>query len=276
MEAVMSRISASLSFMQDGISAEDSDRVASLREAQEIIYDAWETPDPRKQVTLAKEALAFSDLCADAFLVLADKSKSIVEARNYYERAVAAGESAVRLEIGPDAFTEQEGHFWGILETRPYMRSLAGLSECIWEMGEREESVALLRRMLRLNPNDNQGMRSFLVSKLFTLDDLTGVADILETYREPFFCEWNWNMALLLFRREGDSAAADSALAEALENNRFVSELLIGTRRIPAAMPQYYTLGSLEEAATYAFLNEINWSGTKGALFWIAEKTKEK
>ncbi len=83
------------------------------------------------------------------------------------------------------------------------MRALGGLSECMWEMGEREESVARLKEVLHLNPNDNQGMRSFLVSMLFALGDLAGVADILETYREPFLGEWGWNMALLLFRLKG-------------------------------------------------------------------------
>ena len=277
MEAVMSRIAAMAFPSAHGdAAASDVGRLSLLSRAQNIMYDAWEAGSRRERVSLAKEALGLSDLCADAWVVLAEEARDIVEARNLYEHAVAAGENTVRLELGPDAFTEEAGHFWGILRTRPYMRALAGLSECMWEMGEREESIARLREMLRLNPNDNQGMRSFLVSRLFALGDLAGVEDILETYREPSLGEWGWNMALLLFRRDGDSARAASALDDAFETNPFVPKLLTGARRMPASMPTYYGLGSPEEAVIYTFLNGKNWSGTKDALLWVAEKTKGK
>ena len=277
MEAVMSRITAmAFPSAHEDIAASGVGGLSLLSRAQNIVYDAWDAESIPERISLAKEALDLSDLCADAWVVLAEESMDIVEARDLYERAAAAGENAVRLELGPDAFTEEAGHFWGILQTRPYMRALAGLSEFMWEMGEREESVALLREMLRLNPNDNQGMRSFLVSRLFALGDLAGVEDILETYREPSMGEWGWNMALLLFRREGDSARAASALDDAFEANPFVPKFLTGAGRIPASMPAYYSPGSPEEAVIYTFLSGKNWSGTKGALFWVAEKTKGK
>ncbi len=265
-----------LSIVQDAVASSGADALAILGQAQEVVYDAWEAGTKRKRVALAKTALALSDLCADAYLILANEEKDIINARGYYERAVEAGEKAIGLGLGPDALAEHAGDFWGILETRPYMRALGGLSECIWEMGEREESVAILREMLRLNPNDNQGMRSSLVSKLFALDDLEGVSDILETYREPIFAEWVWNMTLLLFRREGKSERAASALEHALEVSPFVPELLTGAKGMPANVPPHYSIGSIEEAICYIFFNGGNWSGTKGALLWVAEKTRKK
>lgn len=33
------------------------------------------------------------------------------------------------------------GHFWGILETRFYMRARAGLAEALWELGERDAAI---------------------------------------------------------------------------------------------------------------------------------------
>ena len=276
MEAVTSRVTKmAFPFARGGATASDVGRLSLLRRAQDIIYNAWEAKSRRERISLAEEAIALSDLCADAWMVLADDTSNIVEARDLCKRAVAAGENAVKLEFGPDAFTEEAGHFWRILQTRPYMRALAGLSECMWEMGEKEESVACLREMLRLNPNDNQGMRSSLVSSLFDLGDLEGVEGILETYREPFLGEWGWNMALLLFRREGNSARAVSALDDAFETNPFVPELLIRAKPIPASMPGHYAPGSLEEAAIYTLFNRKNWLDTKGALLWVAEKTKD-
>lgn len=277
MESAMSRVmQTAFPSSGGGAAGPDADRLSRLSRAQDIVYDAWEAGGRRGRISLAKEALDLSDLCADAWVILAEETADIVEARELFERAVAAGEEAVRLEFGPDALTEHAGYFWKILHTRPYMRALADLSGCMWGMGEKEESVALLREMLRLNPNDNQGMRSPLVFRLFCLGDLDGVEDLLETYREPMLGEWGWNMALLLFRRDGDSARAASALDDAFETNPFVPGLLTGARRMPASMPEYYSPGSLEEAVFYVFLNAGSWSDTKGALIWVSRKTRGK
>ena len=277
MESVMSRVmEMAFPSSRGGAAGSDAERLSLLSRAQEIVYDAWEARSVRERISLAEEAISLSDVCADAWLILAGETEDIVKARDLCERAAAAGEDAVRLEFGPDALTEEAGHFWRILNTRPYMRALEALSDCMWDMGEREESVALLREMLRLNPNDNQGVRSSLFFRLFGLGDLEGAGDVLETYREPMLGEWGWNMALLLFRREGDSARAASALDDAFETNPFVPGLLTGARRMPPTVPDYYSPGSLEEAVVYVFFNARNWSGTKGALIWVSKKTRGK
>ena len=276
MESAMSMIAESAFPADSEGPAGDTDELNRFGRAQEIIYDAWEVRSRRDRISMAKEALALSGLCADAWVILAEEEEDIVEARELYERAVKAGTDAVKLELGPDAFTEHAGHFWKVLETRPYMRALQGLSDCMWEIGEKEESVGIIREMLRLNPNDNQGVRSFLVPKLFALDNLAGVEDILETYVEPRFADWCWNMVLLLFRRDGVSADTVSAFNHAFQTNSFVPGLLTGARRMPASLPEYYSFGSLEEAIVYAFFNRRNWLSTKGAVVWVSEKTKKK
>ena len=39
-----------------------------------------------------------------------------------------AGLDAGELALGPEGFEEYDGHFWGFLETRPYMRARHGLA----------------------------------------------------------------------------------------------------------------------------------------------------
>lgn len=276
MESVMSTITR-LPFPADfeGPSGK-ADEISCLGRAQEIIYDAWETRSRHDRISMAKEALALSSLCADAWVILAEETEDIAEAREFYERAVKAGTGAVELELGPDAFTEGAGRFWGILQTRPYMRALEGLSDCMWETGEMDESIGIMREMLRLNPNDNQGIRSFLIPRLFAVGDLEGVEDILTKYAEPYFADWCWNTALFLFRRDGDSVDAVSAFNEASETNPFVPGLLTGTRRMPESLPEYYSPGSLEEGVVYTFFNRRSWLSTKGALAWVSKRRRKK
>ena len=83
-----------------------------------------------------------------------------------YEKGVAAGERAV----GAEAFRRDEGHFWLVLETRPYMRARLGLAHVLWTLGRREEAVGHLQDLLRLNPGDNQGVRYTLAGFLLFLD----------------------------------------------------------------------------------------------------------
>src|SRR6266702_2695089 len=87
-----------------------------LGKAEAIIYRAFEEPDEKRRVQLAAEAIEICPDCADAHVLLAEHARSRKEALRLYEQGVAAGERA----LGPDAFQQDVGHFWGILDTRPY------------------------------------------------------------------------------------------------------------------------------------------------------------
>jgi len=235
------------------------------------MYEAWEAGTKRERVGLAKRALVISDLCTDAYVLLAEEAaKNIIEEKNWYELAVEAGRKA----LGEELFEDGEGDFWLILETRPYMRARAGLAECLWNLGEREEAVGHVQDMLRLNTGDNQGMRYILKSWLFTMGDLKGVSELLVEYDEDCFAEWCYSKALLTFRQSGSkSSGAIKALKYAVKTNPFVTDLLLGTKPMPKRMPPHYSLGSKDEAVIYVAQNSDNWSATKGALQWLAENS---
>ena len=48
---------------------------------------------------------------------------------------------------------------WSLIDNRPFLRCLHGLGLCQWRIGETREAAAVFRRMLCLNPGDNQGAR---------------------------------------------------------------------------------------------------------------------
>src|SRR5438132_14036893 len=58
-----------------------SPRRSAVDEAQEIMYRAWETPDRDRRIRLAREALAVSPDCADAYVLLAEESAATPEKR---------------------------------------------------------------------------------------------------------------------------------------------------------------------------------------------------
>jgi len=85
--------------------------------------------------------------------------------------------------LGPAAFRDDVGHFWGILATRPYMRVRQGLAAVLWALGERQVAIAHVQEPLRLNPGDNQGLRYTLATWLLAAGDDAALADLLRQYR---------------------------------------------------------------------------------------------
>jgi hypothetical protein len=51
---------------------------------------------------------------------------------------------------------------WGFIDNRPFLRCMQGYGLCLWRLRRFEEAERVFRRMLWLNPADNQGMR-FLI-----------------------------------------------------------------------------------------------------------------
>ena len=58
------------------------------------------------------------------------------------------------------AFPKWPKHLeWGFLENRSYLRAIQYRAEQHWDDGEKDLALELYRLLLRLNPNDNQGVR---------------------------------------------------------------------------------------------------------------------
>lgn len=243
-----------------------------LAEAQEVVYEARERSRKQDRIRLAERALEVSPDCTDAYNLLAEeKAQSVEEAQSYFQKGVEAGERA----LGETAFEEDVGHFWGLLETRPYMRARAGLAQCLWILGEEEKAIEHYEDMLRLNPNDNQGIRHILLEHLLKRDDRERAGRLLEQYEEDASAEWLYGRALWLFRQEGESKKADHALAEALDQNPHVPTYLLGKKKVPRRQPEYVGWGDESEAQAYAAGSIPLWNETDGARGWLLRHSQK-
>jgi len=204
-------------------------------------------------------------------VLLAEHAGSRKEALRLYEQGVAAGE---RL-LGPDIFQQGVGHFWGWLETRPYMRARLGLARLLWTGGRRDAAVQHLQDMLRLNPGDNQGVRYTLAGFLLFLDRDEDLARLLQQYPDEGSAAWAYTKALLEFRQHGDTAAAQKSLKDARKTNRHVPAYLTGEKHPPAGEPGYYSPGDESEALNYVGGFLAAWKSTPGAIGWLRASGKK-
>ncbi len=240
-----------------------------LDQAQEIIYEAWMAPTRRQAVALAKQALEVCPDCADAYSLLAEKAaRSPAEALDLYQKALEAAERT----LGERVFADYAGHFWGIFETRPYMRARKGLAMRLWEAGRREKAVEHYWDLLRLNPNDNQGIRYLLMPCLIEMGRDDDAERLYRQYEEDCLAIWAYSRALLDFRRHGDSPAAARSLEEALEANPYVPAYLLGRRKMPRTIPDSYSPGKEDEAVIYVVENAAAWHASPGAIEWLASR----
>jgi tetratricopeptide (TPR) repeat protein len=238
-----------------------------LGQAQDLVYQAWEIPNLKRRLALAQKALAISPDCADASVLLAEAATSPSDALELYRKGLEAGERA----IGQRAFKDDVGSFWGILETRPYMRACAGLAQSLWQDGHYDEAFAHWRDMLRLNLNDDQGIRYVLAARLLEVGRDRELGALLKEYEGDERAYMLWTKALFAFRTQGDNSQSRRVLAEALKSNPHVLPYLLGLKPLPRELPDYTGLGDESEAMALAIEHIKAWQITDGALTRLAE-----
>lgn len=239
-------------------------------QAQELVYDAWECSRKTDRVRLAKKAVALDPDCADAWVILAtEASKSSAEKLDGLSKAVEAGKRALGSMLQEDS-----GHFWGILETRPYMRARARLAQAFWESGRRPEAIAHLEELLRLNPNDNQGNRYPLLSWYFQTNQPEKARILMSNYPEEIAADWFYARYLLAYLGREGHETLRTLVGEALAANSWIPTYLRGEIALPKRLPETMALGSREEAMIFAVVWGPVWKVHEGALERLAELEK--
>lgn len=100
-------------------------------------------------------------------------------------RKLEAEELELIEEEGDDIFTEEKGRFWGIYETRPYMRARYDVVEALLKVNTVQAVTTALENhlleMLHLSRGDNMGVRDQVPALLLRLGRLQEAYD---------FCMW--------------------------------------------------------------------------------------
>ncbi len=239
---------------------------AATGKAQQIMYDAWDTSASRTRVAMAKKALASSPLCADAFVLLAYAADTVEVAHDYFARGVDAGE----LALGPEKFKEYEGSFWGFLETRPYMRAKAGLAGTYFRMGNMAQAIGHYRDILRLNPDDNQGVRYTLLGCHLRQDNAAAARELLEDFADEGSAFWLYTRLLMSFRSgELTERQVKALVKDALSANQHVPDIIAGMKPPVPPHPVYLSMGGPDEATYYVQECGPVWHRTPGAVAWL-------
>lgn len=252
--------------VMDGKIEISSSGKSKKEKAQDLIYEAYDLPvsDGKK---LVEKAMKLDPDHPDIYVYLAEIEPDIDKALSFYKIGVEAGEKS----LGKNMFIDDKGHFWGIFETRPYMRARAGFADCLQAIGEKDQAIKHYQEMLELNPHDNQGIRYLLATLLLEQDNEENYKSLLKQYDEEGSAVWMYNLAIYAYKKEGKSKESEKALLEAFQSNHHVIDYMLGIKKMPDELPAYIGIGDENEAVSCVYDTLNLWNSTKGALDWLHE-----
>lgn len=229
--------------------------------AQDILSEAIHKQG-QEQIDLIEQALEIYPNSPDAYGLLAEHEQDHRKRHYLLRKAIDVGEK----DLGPDFFKENKGHFWGIVETRPYMRAKASYAISLDQMGFIEEAIKQYEELLELNPSDNQGIRGLLITLYIETELFDKASQLLEEYKDDITATFMFSKALVSYRTEGMDGQAYELLKKAHEQNPYVLNYLLKRKNIPSQIFGYITLGDENEAISYAQANIHLWENTEELL----------
>jgi tetratricopeptide (TPR) repeat protein len=243
-----------------------------IEEAQELCWQAEEAPTLEAAARLFKQALALDPDCTDALLFKSRRAKTPGLAVEILEEAVLS--AADRLG-GLKYIRENTGHFWGLVETRPYMRAKAALAEAYMEVDRQLDAIAEYENILDLCPNDNMGIRYSLLGRYIRVGDLHRAWRLLKQY------DYEESTAFLYGRLfveilDEDFSKAKRTLTKAIAENRHVYDYLAGLREEMPEASGFYSPGDESEAAYCLECLHEAYLSNPVLLMWIVDQAKSR
>ncbi len=228
--------------------------------------DLWQmgelTEAERKYRRLLEVYPEFIDAYHHLALALSDQGRA--------EEAFEVWQEAVELGLGclPADF-ERGGHQlpWVLLENRPFLRAYHALGLEYLERGWVEEALRVFDEILTMNPSDNQGVRSLVVTCNLRLRRPEAVSEMADRSPGDVMEGVLYGRALALYQR-GRTVEAEAALGEAIEMYPLIAEELLKTDHPePKGLrPDRVTLGGADQAYYYWVDQGEYWEETPGAL----------
>lgn len=161
---------------------------------------------------------------------------------------------------------------WGLLDNRPFLRAYHGLGLMHLKRREIQKALSIFSNILRMNPNDNQGVRALVIHCYFDLNNPQKVLDICHDYPDDAHEAVIYGKALA-FYQIGEKDRAGEALRDAINILPLIAkELIKGNHRKPKnAYRGHITIGGLDQAYYYWVNQGKYWKSTPRAIDFVKE-----
>ncbi len=235
------------------------------RRAQELAFRAMEADSPEIVLAYAERAIRLDRHCIDAMRTIIENSGA--PPQEYLDALAAL--VVIAEHDAAERYSGDEGRYWGIVPTRPFMRALYDFACVLQLAGIEDESIRRFEQLLALNTNDNQGARYSLLGLYLSDGRPDDARALLERFtEEDFSAVFAWGRVLdrLLAK---DMDAAEAALVNARKVNAHAEKYLTGRKRRPRYRPLSYSPGDENEAQCCAAELALAWERNAEATRWL-------
>ena len=157
---------------------------------------------------------------------------------------------------------------WLCHENRPALRILAAEAFELHEYDE-PEAMARMQQLLRLNPNDNHGLRDLVVNLHLEHGEDKEALAVIAKYPDDNMTALCFGKVLALYRL-GDIAHATAALKAANKLKPKIVKFLLPARKAEPKSSAYgIQIGGDDEAWQYREEMRDIWMSVPGAMEWL-------
>jgi tetratricopeptide (TPR) repeat protein len=233
-------------------------------QAEEILdrgLDLLEQGDEEEAGRYFFKSIEVDPTYADGYNHLANivwRKRDWKQAEGLYRKAFECAE--------PEVKDIPKGSFWGILESRPYMRALHGLGLTTWKQGRLEEAISIFKHMLKLNPNDNQGVRYLMGPVYHQIGNLEEAVRCYERNGDDPHNLYNYGLALI---QQGKLEKAARILITAVFANPYIAPMLLDDKLPKRDWWHGTNLAEPEYAEDYMIEYSSWWEREEAPLFFL-------
>ena len=203
----------------------------------------------------------------ERYLVAAQVADDIDEAIEHIKMALMHA----KKKIPKNVFKQLEGQLWLEYDARPYLSIKADLAHLYFLKEDYQAAVEIYSEILKLNTNDNQGIRYKIFPLLILLNQNEKIESLVEAFDMDNTAQMLYSKALYYYKNKIEFNAKAS-LREAFRANGHVAEYFLGMAPFELDLPDMYALGSEEEALVYMNYALCAWAETEGALYWMIDE----
>jgi tetratricopeptide (TPR) repeat protein len=159
---------------------------------------------------------------------------------------------------------------WAILENRPYLSLLLERAMLFETLIGEKESIPLYEEILKLNPNDNQGVRSMLATLYLRVGRPTKVIELASQYPDDSQAELAMGQILALLMLNDSKKAITIVKKNLPYLIHLIKELFLKSHKLPKNYrPGYITLGGKDEAYFYWMAQGELWYNLPHAMEFL-------
>ena len=240
----------------------------SFDKAMDKFSEAFEAKTEKKAIKLAKEAIKIDPDYIEPYLFIIPYEYEGEKVLTEIDKVLDREEKRLRKQ----GYFENEGQFYGIWETRPYIRGLHQRALVLLQYGKINLAKKQLEEIIKLNENDNLGARYVLSAIYAYFEDEKSFNKLYKKYSEKnlFFLV----PKMFLYYKLGDSKKALEILKEVKKVNPYFIDMLLSDELDDIDPIDYYQIGEKSEVVELLITQDFLINSSAGLLKLIADNSK--